>query len=185
MLKDIARHPSTAKHVCFKLARHFIKDTPPQSLVNKLISRWHVSEGNIKEVMIELINAPESWQESAEKFKTPREFVVSSLRALGREQLGTKQLVGSLQLLGQMPFNAGSPAGYSDEQQDWDGSSALIARIDWTAVMSSKIKANAEKIMNSIYAGSVSELTYKAVIRAESREQSLTLLLMSPEFQRR
>jgi uncharacterized protein (DUF1800 family) len=33
MLINLARHPATAEHLCYKLARHFISDEPPQSLV--------------------------------------------------------------------------------------------------------------------------------------------------------
>jgi uncharacterized protein (DUF1800 family) len=39
--------------------------------------------------------------------------------------------------------------------------------------------------MNLELGSSVSKLTYHSVLRAESRQQSMTLLLMSPEFQRR
>ena len=114
-----------------------------------------------------------------------QKFVISSFRALGTKKLKERQLYYSMFSLGQQPFNAGSPAGYSDQQQDWNGASALMARIEWAAALSSRFKSNAEQIMKDIFADTVSEHTYQMVLRAESRQQALTLLLMSPEFQRR
>jgi len=185
MLIDIARHPSTANYICSKLAQHFISDNPPQSLINKLTARWHVSQGNIKAVMVELIQASESWHEQSQKFKTPREYVVSTLRMLGMKKLENKYLLGSLQSLGQMPFNAGSPAGYSDQQHDWDGSSALMAKIEWSSMVAARKKANVEKLMKYSFADTLTDRSYRSIIRAESQSQALTLLLLSPEFLRR
>ncbi|WP_416305126.1 DUF1800 domain-containing protein [Neptunicella sp. SCSIO 80796] len=186
MLVDIARHPATAKHLCFKLVRHFISDTPPVVLVDKLVATWNQTEGDLSAVIATLINAEESWQTQAQKFKTPREFVISTYRAIGVDQVPSKQLLQALTILGQQPFRAGSPAGYSDEQSDWNGSSALMSRIDWSSTLAARAKtANAEHIMQGTLANSVSRVTYSTVLRAESRQQSLALLLMSPEFQRR
>ena len=36
VLADLARHPATAQHIAQKLARHFVADEPPPSLVAKL-----------------------------------------------------------------------------------------------------------------------------------------------------
>ena len=68
MLRDLANHPSTAQYLCYKLARHFIHDEPPKSLVDKLVTSWKKSSGNIKTVMNTLIDAEESW--SIEKENT-------------------------------------------------------------------------------------------------------------------
>lgn len=185
MLVDLARHPNTARHLCYKLARHFISDNPQQSLVDKLVISWQLSQGNIQTVMITLINAPESWQTKLVKFKTPREFAISCYRALTVNRLSARQIHSSLNTLGQQPFKAGSPAGYGDLQQNWDGSSALMARIDWSSLLASKVKADSQQIMQQALGESVSRHTYQMVKKAESRKQALILLLMSPEFQRR
>jgi len=186
MLLDLARHPSTAKFVCYKLAHHFISDNPQQSLVDKLVKTWTATNGNIREVMITMIKAEESWHESPEKFKTPREFVISSFRALGRKEVRSQQLISSLTQLGQQPFQAGSPAGFSDEQKSWVGSTGLMKRIDWSGMLAGYQKRrNVKKDMARTLSDTVSERTFKMVNRAESKQQAYTLLLMSPEFQRR
>lgn len=185
MLEDLANNPKTAKYLCFKIAHHFVSDNPPTSLLTKMEEAWKKSDGNIKQVMQSMFLADEAWSSSAQKYKSPREFVISTYRAVGTIPKN-KSVLASLTTLGQAPFNAGSPAGYSDQQEDWLGSNALMSRIDWSVKLASSLKnINAEKIMNAITSLTPSEPTYKAVVRAESREQALTLLLMSPEFQRR
>ncbi|MCM2680351.1 DUF1800 domain-containing protein [Echinimonas agarilytica] len=185
MLKFLANHPKTAQHLCTKLARHFIADQPPTSLVEKLTQTWQRTQGNIKAVIETLIDANESWQTQRQKFKTPREFVISTMRAVGMQKTTERQLIQSLKTLGQQPFKAGSPAGYSDVASSWAGASAMMARIDWSAAVAAQQNFNAERILAQTLGLSVSDNTYRSVLRAESREQALTLLLMSPEFIRR
>jgi len=61
-----------------------------------------------------------------------------------------------------------------------------MARIDWSTSVSGHLKkSNVEKLMTVALGDSVSQHTYQSVMRAESRQQAMTLLLMSPEFQRR
>jgi len=186
MLRDLAMNPATAKYLCYKLAHHFVSQNPPVSLLNKMEATWLKTQGNIKAVMHSLFNADEAWLNTSQKYKAPREFVISTLRALSLNKFKDQALLSTLINLGQQPFNAGSPAGYSDDEQDWLGASALMARIDWTTMLSSyRKRLNAEKLMDLTLGKSISQLTYNSVMRAESRQQALTLLLMSPEFQRR
>jgi len=186
MLSDLAMHPSTANYVCSKIAHHFVSETPPQSLIDKMQKTWLNNQGNIKKVMLTLFNAEEAWLENPQKFKTPREFVISAYRAIAPNKINDRTLFDSLNNLGQMPFNAGSPAGFSDDENDWLGASALMARIEWSSLVSGQVKRiNAEQVMTRALGGSISQNTYQMVMRAESRQQASTLLLMSPEFQRR
>jgi len=185
MLLDLAHHPKTAQFICFKLVRHFISDQPNAGLVAKLVKRWQQTNGNIKQVMLALIDAPESWQSASEKYKSPRDFLISSMRLLNMKPNRPQRLIRSLAQLGQQPFKAGSPAGFGDTQQDWDGASALMARIDWAAqLLDTKKVANLGDIERSLSV-LLSADNLQQVMRAESRQQSLTLALMSPEFQRR
>ncbi|MDP7591127.1 MAG: DUF1800 domain-containing protein [Litorilituus sp.] len=186
MLKDLAIHPDTAKYICYKLAHHFVAESPSQALLDAMVGTWLESKGNIKQVMVTMFDVDEAWLDTPQKFKTPREFVISSFRALEIKKTNKKALLNSLATLGQQPFNAGSPAGFSDDVDDWLGASALMFRIDWASMVSGYRKnINAEKVMSVALGENVSEHTFQSVMRAESRQQSLTLLLMSPEFQRR
>jgi uncharacterized protein (DUF1800 family) len=186
MLRALAMHPATVNYVCSKIAHHFVSQTPPQSLIKKMTATWMKSRGNIEQVMLSLFAADEAWLVSNQTFKTPREFVISTYRAISTKRVKGKTLMNALIHLGQKPFNAGSPAGFSDDESDWLGASALMARIDWSTMLAGGyIKMNAESIMATVFDDSISQHTYQLVMRAESRQQAATLLLMSPEFQRK
>jgi uncharacterized protein (DUF1800 family) len=44
-LADLARHPATARHVATKFAAHFVADTPPAALVERLEASFKTSDG--------------------------------------------------------------------------------------------------------------------------------------------
>jgi len=185
MLERLAKHPATVSYICRKIVTHFISDDPDPVLVNKLITRWQQTNGNIKQVMFALIDAQESWLPAQNKFKTPRDFVISSLRLLDSKPKNTQMIIRTLSLLGQGPFKAGSPAGYGDTMSHWDGANALMTRIDWAAKLANARNAKKMSGVEPQLMALMSSRNYTMVMRAESRQQSLTLALMSPEFQRR
>jgi len=57
VLADLARHPATAAHVAFKLARHFSSDEPSPTLVERLSKRFLETDGDLKEIAKALIEA--------------------------------------------------------------------------------------------------------------------------------
>ncbi|WP_261835063.1 DUF1800 domain-containing protein [Vibrio ishigakensis] len=184
MLQDLARHPNTARHLCTKLARHYVADEPDPKLVSDLITVWQKSKGNLAEVMQALVENDLAWQ-APQKFKTPREFVISTSRSIPNSKITGKRLYFSLNQLGQVPFTAGSPKGFSDEQMDWMSGSSLLARADWAQMYAKQSRADVKLAMNTALNSQMSEHNRLKVLRAESKHQALTLLMMSPEFQRR
>jgi uncharacterized protein (DUF1800 family) len=81
----------------------------------------------------------------------------------------------------------GSPAGWPDTSADWDGSSALLKRIAWADGMAQRLgdARNARQLAPQVLGATLGEETARAVARAESGAQAMTLLLASPEFMRR
>jgi uncharacterized protein (DUF1800 family) len=192
ILIDLARHPTTARFISKKIATHFINDMPDESLVDDMVNTWVKTKGDLRAVITTLINHPKSWEEDKRKFKTPREFVVSSLRALNlKHDISRpffKGIIFHVTSMGQQPFGSGSPAGYPDNAKAWMGSDALMKRIDWTNRLNAvvpKLKLNALDIARNIFSDNISEQTLRTIKRAESDRQAKTLLFMSPEFQRR
>src|SRR5262249_23714938 len=55
VLATLARHPSTAVHVATKLARHFVADDPPESLVATLAQRFRDTDGDLMELSKALV----------------------------------------------------------------------------------------------------------------------------------
>ncbi len=83
-----ARHPPrTARFVSTKLARRFVADEPPASLVDRAAETFRRTDGDIREVVRTIVTSPEFLAPAARtaKVKTPLEFVVSAVRASGAE----------------------------------------------------------------------------------------------------
>ncbi|MGH8247532.1 MAG: DUF1800 domain-containing protein, partial [Gammaproteobacteria bacterium] len=107
----LARHPSTAKFISLKLARRFIGDEPPVSIVNKAAETFRRTDGDIPAVLRTIIDSPEFFSADAyrAKVKKPLEFVASALRVTGAETQVTHQLVRYLARMGEPLFLAQPP----------------------------------------------------------------------------
>jgi uncharacterized protein (DUF1800 family) len=187
ILADIAVHPATARHIATKLARHFVADDPPPSLVEKLADSFLKSGGDLPAVYRTLIAAPESWSGTASKFKTPWEWTISALRALDIRKAPLQNLPGLFGQMGQQIWKPGSPKGFGDVTRDWAGPAALMRRVE-TANRLAALAANkfdARSLAPQILPGAVNPETLKHISRAESPEQGLAMLLVAPEFLRR
>src|SRR5205814_10325316 len=86
VLRDLARHPSTAEHVASKLARHFVADQPPPALVERLAKTFRDTDGDLRELARALVEAPEAWDAPRSKLKRPTEWRIAALRAVGITQ---------------------------------------------------------------------------------------------------
>ena len=187
VLRDLSRHPATARHIATKLATHFASDDPPPSLVERLETVFLRSEGSLSALHEELVFAAEPWQQTFGKYKTPKDFVVSAFRAFDRTPEDGRTVVGALDLMGQTPYRPGSPAGWPDTADHWGGADALYKRIEWsnTVARLAGSRVNPLALGEDVLGPALGEHSRTAIARAENAEQGLTLLLMSPEFQRR
>lgn len=184
VLSDCAQHPATARHIATKLARHFVADDPPTGLVHRLAEAFHASGGDLPTLYRALIEAPEAWTAGLTKLKTPADYLISCYRGLGLPPLTGKAAAGSFEQLGQRLFTPGSPAGWPDRSADWDGASALLKRIEWahTTAQHLNTEVDARALAPQLLGANLTPATAKALARAASPAQGLTLLLASPEF---
>ena len=187
VLADLARHPATAQHLALKLARHFIADEPPADAVERIGKAFRDSDGDLPTVHRAVLETPAAWASPAVKFKTPHDLVVSTLRMLDFVPAEPRQIAAPFELLGQRPYAPGSPAGWPDTATQWDGSDALLKRIEWASSVAGRL-AGRDQPLNlgeRSLGATLNERTRVAITRAASTEQGITLLLASPEFQRR
>jgi uncharacterized protein (DUF1800 family) len=190
VLSFLARQPQTARFVATKLARHFVADDPPQKLVERLTKTYLDNDGELVPVYRELIKAEEAWSDPLSKYKTPTEFLVSTYRALGtppRNRNQSNQLVGLATQMGQRPLTPGSPAGWSDFEDQWNGGDALLKRIEWATQVGANVgdRIDAVARLDDVLGETAGRATRQGVRRAESGAQAIALLFSAPEFQRR
>ncbi len=188
IIADLARHPATARHLSFKLARHFVADDPPRALVERLTATWTRTGGDLRAWYQTLIDAPEAWSPAPAKARTPWEWTVATGRALNWPRTPRPQaLVGLFTELGQPVWRPGSPAGYDDIAPSWLAPDALLRRIEAADRLAGLAGAgsDARVLATTLFGPMLSEGTRTALARAESNRQGLALLLVSPEFLRR
>lgn len=187
VLRDLAVHPATARHVATKLARHFISDDPPANAVERITSAYLESDGHLPTVHRALLDCPEAWAQPLMKYKTPHDYLISGLRALDVSTFRDRELIGALMLLGQPAYRPGSPAGWPDTQADWDGADGLMKRIEWAAAIGRRAgeQLDPERLASNALGPVLDEHSATVIRRAESRAQAVALVLASPEFQRR
>lgn len=143
VLHILARHPSTAKFVCTKLAMRFVSDDPPPALLNRMSQTFLKKDGDIREVLKTMLHSPEFWSPDAyrAKVKTPLEFVVSAVRVSGADIGDAMPLARQLQNLGMPLYGMQPPTGYSMKADAWVNSSALLGRMNFAlALTAGKIK---------------------------------------------
>ncbi len=186
VLSDLAVHPATARHVATKLARHFGGDTPPPAMVARLEAAFLRSGGDLPTVYRAIVASPEAWTTQPVKFRTPWEWSIASLRAMGYRETPAGPTVGLLSQLGQPTWRPGSPAGYDDIAGSWAGPDAVLRRVEAAERLASRAPlVDARALAPRLFPAALLPATAQAIGRAESPGQALALLLVSPDMMRR
>jgi uncharacterized protein (DUF1800 family) len=140
LLEMLAHHPSTAKFITKKIAIRFVSDTPPQSLLDKMVKSFTEHDGDIKQVLITMVNAPEFWSKSAlrEKTKSPFELAISSVRGLNATVNQPFLLNAWITKMGEKMYYYQAPTGYPDKGQYWINTGALLNRMNFGLALASQ-----------------------------------------------
>jgi uncharacterized protein (DUF1800 family) len=145
VIELLARHPSTAKFISTKLARRFVSDTPPPSLLERMTQTFQSSDGDIRAVLKTMIYSPEFWSREAyrAKIKTPFELVVSTARALGADVDTPMPLVQWTGRIGEPLYQCQPPTGYADKSDAWVNTGALLNRLNYSlALAGNKVRGS-------------------------------------------
>ena len=183
----LATHPATAKHIGFKLAQAFVADQPPPALVQRLAERFTATGGDLKAVMQALIASDEFWRREAfgAKFKTPYQYLVSTLRALDVTEVPEVQPL--LQVLAQsgMPlYGAQTPDGYKNTAAAWMNPEALAQRLQFASKLAERRQRNAPSDTAGLLVtmGGLWRASTRQSVASEPANLQTALLLGSPEF---
>src|SRR5262249_41170356 len=144
----LARHPATARFVSAKLVQRFVSDDPPPTLVERVVTVFRQTDGDIRAVLTAIFSSPEFYSVDAyrSKIKTPHELVISAVRAVdakvqpvgaetGRLSGGAATLARQVATLGEPLYEAQAPTGYPDGALAWVNTGALLARMNFAMAL--------------------------------------------------
>ena len=205
----LSRHPSTAKFIATKLVRHFVSDTPPPALVDRVANAFTKSDGDIRETLKAIFfsnefNSPEAYRA---KIKRPFELVVSAIRTLGADTNGGPGTHQWIARMGEPLYGFQTPNGYSDAAENWVNTGALLERMNFgLALASNRIpgtQVNLAKLtaqdksklidesLRLVVAGDISASTRETLMKqideanaSDTAAKVVGLILGTPEFQR-
>jgi uncharacterized protein (DUF1800 family) len=186
-LADIARNPATATFIATKFVRHFVADEPPPALVARLRDVFTATDGDLRAMALALVDSDAAWAAPLSKIRSPYEFLVATGRLLARVPEDPGLYLGSLNTLGQPLWSPSGPNGFPDTNAAWAAPEGMKLRLDIAAQVAARLGNNIDPrdLLEFAMADAASAETRRAIEHAETRQQALALLLMSPEFQRR
>lgn len=145
LIDMLAKHPGTAKHIAGKMARYFISDNPPQTVIDDVADVFYSNRyksNQLELVFKALFNHadfadPTHWQS---KLKRPFDTVVSAMRAcktdftVKPDDDNSNNLEYRMDDTGHFPFEWQAPDGFPMHSSYWMSSTALIQTwktVDW------------------------------------------------------
>ena len=189
-LDILARHPSTARHISYKLAQYFVADEPPARLVNRLTQKFRQSDGNIRDVLQLLFQSPEFWNPNyyGAKFKTPYQYIISAVRATGMENPNMKVVFGALKQLEMPLYGCRTPNGYQNTQDSWLNPNAMLRRVSMATVLAQGRwiggqPVNPNQLANAL--GNIFSPNTQEVIKTSPVKLRAGLIIGSPEMMKR
>jgi uncharacterized protein (DUF1800 family) len=185
-LRWLGRHEATHRHLALKLARHFVADVPPQAVVNALYAALRDTGGDLGAVAEALVDLPQAWDQPLGKLRAPQDFVLASLRVLGAKPELAPVAVSSVASLNQAVWLAPAPIGWPDHAECWLHPEGMIRRMELAYSLAGRFsRLNPNDLVPIALGPHARPDTIRAIKGAGSVRDGLTLLLASPEFQRR
>ncbi len=129
----ICRSPATAHFISLKLARLYVSDDPPESLVNDMAQRFEDSDGDISVVLDYLFHSHEFRQSlKTPLLKDPEHYIVSAMRLAydDRAVLNPKPVVNWISQLGEPVYAHVTPDGYPMVRSFWNGPGQIEQRFE-------------------------------------------------------
>ena len=198
VLRDLAAHPATARHIAWKLAVHFVSDTPDAGLIDHLTARYLETGGALAPLYAALLEHPAAWDDRLQNVKPPADYVASACRTLqvsseGLRALKPKQqrrhLLQPLTLMGQIWQTPPGPDGWPEEDAAWLTPQGVAARMHWAMTaprtLLNQSLPDPRQFVTDALGSRARDAVRFAARAAESRPEAIGLVLASPAFQRR
>jgi uncharacterized protein (DUF1800 family) len=138
VLRILAEHPATVERLCGKLFAFFAYPNPSKETLSPLEETWKQSKGSVREVVRALFlsqafSSARAWRAL---IKSPAEYVIGSIRALGGT-VTPRAVVPLMARMGQDLFNPPSVKGW-DGGAAWISTSTLFERFNFAASLTTQ-----------------------------------------------
>ena len=139
LLAQLAARPETARHIATKLTARFASEDVPERIVAPLADRFESSGGDLGETLSVLVDLPEFWEVARRraKVKSPFEYTVSTLRALGAEVDASEQLCAWCARMGEPLYGFLESTGYPESGAYWLDPAAVLQRLRFARALAS------------------------------------------------
>lgn len=201
-LRDLARHPATARHLAEKLAVHFHSDAPPADLVATLEARYLDTEGDLAAVTEALLTHPAAWDTERHNLRLPDEYISAAMRALAvppevylkqqnlrrREMFIVQLFQRPLIIMGQPWQQPQGPDGWEEGDEVWLTPQGLASRMHWALKAPSALLddlPDPRRFVETALGPTLPEPVRFAAHAAENKREGIALVLASPAFQRK
>ncbi len=184
-IRDLCRHPSTAKFVAGKIVAHFVSDDPPPAAVDRIARVFRESDGDLRAVSAAVIDLPEAWGEPARKFRTPQDWLVAILRALDATEV-SESVLPILRQLRHPLWSPAAPKGFSDATADWADPEALLNRAELARTVARRLRVSRVEPRMILDVADVAPADPLRRFVADSSiplDERLALVLAGPSFQ--
>ena len=191
VLHILATSPQTARFISTKLAVRFVADDPPQPLVDRMTQAFLSTHGDIRRVLLAMVNSPEFFSRATyrAKVKTPQDFVISAVRASGADVASAGALANVISELGMPVYGMQTPNGYSMKADPWNSATSLIERLNFALALSTNRVVGVKTDWGSLLDGESSTVTGDAPGAVQSdpkvKEQILESRLLHIDVSKR
>ncbi len=197
VLRDLAVHPDTARHLATKLYVHFVGPDVAEDVVARMAAAYLATDGSLMALYDGLLGSDEAWDPQLHKVKQPYDFIASSMRALAppTEDIlaatlqDVRRLVQRpLAVMGQTWQSPLGPDGWPEEAEDWITPQGMAGRITWAMQAPKEIihrLPDPREFVGHALGDRAPDAVVFAAGAAETISDGIGVVLASAAFQRR
>ena len=181
-----ASQASTASRVAGKLWAAFVSSAPDEAGISQLAQTFTQSGGDLRAVMTSLLTSDAFYAQRnrLSLYRSPVEYVVGALRAMGRPKLDEKAvlgLVGSTARMGQELLHPPTVKGW-DGGREWINDTTLLLRMQAAAALTLGKNAPQGEALTPLSALGKPDGLNRALTGLNAKQRGY-LMLISPEYQ--
>lgn len=182
-IQALCRHPATSRFIADKLVRHFISDTPPPAAVAAVARAFADSEGDLRVTTRALVERPEAWSVDARKFRSPQDWLIAVLRALGISRAGP--LPALLRQLRHPMWSPPAPNGFGDSAREWADPDSLLNRAELARTIARRVPPGFDPrtLLDVVETAATDPLRDMLADDAIDNAERVALALAAPAFQ--